>query len=535
MKFERHAFISYAHIDNEPLLADDDGWVTLFHRTLQQQLAMRLGEKANIWRDERLRPIEDFSAEITAKLAGAAVLISVLSPRYLKSGWCRKELETFCELAERETGLMLDNKSRVFKVLTLPLENRDDASLPAAMNRALGYEFFAPGPDGDELPLAPSFGEEYKQKFLRKVSSVAADIKRVMALLDAKAPRPDDLLAPAKPTVYLATCSQDRRDSREMLVTELERLGCTVLPDRQLPTDEASFVEDVRAMLARSRLAVHFVGAAYGLVPEGASGKSVVELQNQLAVQRCREAGRDALARLIWLPEKTSTSAPTLVPMPPVQAAFIQRLHTDAEAQFGADLITADFETLKLSVRNALDRLNQPPPEPPPPGPQPPVGAGGPGGSGTTAPRRRIHLVHCEPDLRAFIELLRVLGETADVTRPVFAGDAGSLRETNQALLMACDEIWLYYGSGDDAWKYHQQNELRRIRGLRTERPLPADTVVLAPPDNDDKAVLVEVGEPGCVVLDLRAGISAEMRVAIGALLASRAPAPGPGGSSSTP
>ncbi len=524
MKFERHAFISYAHIDDEPLLADDDGWVTLFHRTLQQQLAMRLGEKANIWRDDRLRPIEDFSAEITDKLAGAAVLISVLSPRYLKSDWCLRELQTFCDLAERETGLVLDNKSRVFKVLTLPLENRNDASLPAAMNRALGYEFFAPGPDGDELPLAPSFGEEYKQKFLRKVSSVAADIKRMMTLLDAEAPRPDAPPAPAKPTVYLATCSQDRRDSREMLSSELERLGCTVLPDHQLPTDELSFVDEVRGMLARSQLSVHLVGAAYGLVPEGASGKSVVELQNEVAVQRCREAGRGALARLIWLPENTSTSA-TTAPVPAVQAAFIQRLHTDAEAQFGADLITADFETLKLSVRSALDRLNKPPAVPAPV----PVGTGGPDGSITAALRRRVHLVHCEPDRRASIDLLRVLGESADVTRPVFAGDAGVLRETNQALLMACDEVWLYYGSGDDAWKYHQQNELRRIRGLRTDRPLPADTVVLALPDNDDKAVLAEVGDPGCVVLDLRAGISPEMRLAITALLASRVPAAEPG------
>lgn len=525
MKFERHAFISYAHIDDEPLLADDDGWVTMFHRTLQQQLAMRLGEKANIWRDERLRPIEDFSAEITDKLAGAAVLISVLSPRYLKSDWCLRELTTFCDLAERETGLMLDNKSRVFKVLTLPLENRNDASLPAAMNRALGYEFFAPGPDGDELPLAPSFGEEYKQKFLRKVSSVAADIKRMMTLLDAEAPRPDALPAPPKPTVYLATCSQDRRDSREMLATELERLGCTVLPDRQLPTDELSFVDEVRGMLARSRLSVHLVGAAYGLVPEGASGKSVVELQNQLAVQRCREAGRGALARLIWLPENDSSSA-TSPPVPAVQAAFIHRLHTDAEAQFGADLICADFETLKLSVRNALDRLNKPPAA----APHRSDDTVGTDGLVTTASRRRIvHLVHCEPDRKTFIDLLRLLGETANVTRPVFAGDAGVLREANQALLMACDEVWLYYGSGDDAWKYHQQNELRRIRGLRTERPLPADTVVLALPDNDDKAVLAEVGDPGCVVLDLRAGISPEMRLAVGALLASRAPAVDPG------
>ena len=80
MKIERHAFISYAHIDNELLPEEHDGWVTRFHKVLSQMLAGRLGEKVNIWRDDTLRPGMKFPAEIDDKLKHTAVLISVLSP-----------------------------------------------------------------------------------------------------------------------------------------------------------------------------------------------------------------------------------------------------------------------------------------------------------------------------------------------------------------------------------------------------------------------------------------------------------------------
>src|SRR4029453_4873400 len=54
MTFDHHAFISYAHIDNEPLTPGQKGWVAQFHATLQTMLSQRLGERARIWRDDKL-------------------------------------------------------------------------------------------------------------------------------------------------------------------------------------------------------------------------------------------------------------------------------------------------------------------------------------------------------------------------------------------------------------------------------------------------------------------------------------------------
>ena len=51
MKFAKQIFISYAHIDNQPLSPEQQGWITRFHNTLQGFLNTRLGWDAAIWRD----------------------------------------------------------------------------------------------------------------------------------------------------------------------------------------------------------------------------------------------------------------------------------------------------------------------------------------------------------------------------------------------------------------------------------------------------------------------------------------------------
>ncbi len=67
MSFDQDAFISYAHIDNEPLTPGQKGWVTQFHATLQAMLSQRLGlvpalhrglmaGAGNVWRVATLRP-----------------------------------------------------------------------------------------------------------------------------------------------------------------------------------------------------------------------------------------------------------------------------------------------------------------------------------------------------------------------------------------------------------------------------------------------------------------------------------------------
>src|SRR5262245_20887733 len=353
MNFQWDVFISYAHIDNQPLTPEQKGWVTLFHRTLETMLSQQIGAKAGIWRDEKLSGNDIFSNEIVDQLPRTALMVSVLTPRYVHSEWCTKEINEFCRIAEHTGGLVVDNKARVFKVVKTPIDL--EQPLPPVVAKVLGYEFY--GYDEDQTPreFDPAYGEKSKEEFLRKVYKVARDISQLLARLGAGVP-PDNSAqkdgSPPKPLVYLAECGRDRRDAREALRGELERYGYTVLPNQQLPSDEEEYVAEVERLVARCRLSVHLIGASYGVVPDGASQKSVVVLQNELAAQRSKSSG---LQRVIWLAEGTSSGQAA-------QQAFIDALHQNAEMQAGADLITGDLEQLKGAIHGALKKLEQPEP-----------------------------------------------------------------------------------------------------------------------------------------------------------------------------
>jgi hypothetical protein len=178
--FEKHVFISYAHIDNQPLAPEQRGWISRFHAMLEAMLNMRLGRAAKIWRDDKLQGNDVFADEIADQFAQTAVLVSVLTPRYLNSEWCTREVREFCAQAEQSGGLVVDNKARVFKVLLTPLDTQD--SLPAVVKDILGYEFFTME-DGTPRPLDPDYGEKFAQDYNRKVAKLARDISQMLTTL----------------------------------------------------------------------------------------------------------------------------------------------------------------------------------------------------------------------------------------------------------------------------------------------------------------------------------------------------------------
>ena len=102
MNFEQNLFISYAHIDDQPLNPGEKGWITRFHATLKAFLGMRMGREAKIWRDEKLQGNDVFSSEIVEQFRRSAVLMSILTPRYLNSEWCTREAREFCQTAEQD-------------------------------------------------------------------------------------------------------------------------------------------------------------------------------------------------------------------------------------------------------------------------------------------------------------------------------------------------------------------------------------------------------------------------------------------------
>src|SRR5579871_3538529 len=107
MQFDKDIFISYAHIDDESLISDKKGWISEFHRALEIRLGQLMGAKPVIWRDPALHGNHLFDREIVEQFYRVAIMISILTPRYIKSEWCIKEVTEFREVCQQNIGFVV--------------------------------------------------------------------------------------------------------------------------------------------------------------------------------------------------------------------------------------------------------------------------------------------------------------------------------------------------------------------------------------------------------------------------------------------
>ncbi len=347
MTFEKDIFISYAHIDNAPL-KEETGWVTNFHRALKVRLGQLMGEDPIIWRDQKLQGNDRFGDEIVDQFSKTAIMISILSPRYIKSEWCIKELREFHAVAEAGIGAKIDNKSRIFKVIktVVPYEEH-----PPEITDILGYEFFVPEPHSDRVQeLDQKCTGKLEQAYWAKLNDIAHDIRDLLVKLKQdQAEKPSSPTSKENKVVYLAETGIELKKQRDMVKRELEDSGCLVLPDTRLPNAETEFQKAVDSYLEQSSLAIHLVGGGYGSTLKG-SQESIIRIQNQLAVEKSRT---ENLQRMIWLPPghfaRTDNQR---------EKEFLLELRHNPEFQYGADFFETPIEDFKSALREKLEDIS---------------------------------------------------------------------------------------------------------------------------------------------------------------------------------
>ncbi len=181
-KFENDVFVSYAHIDDQALAEGQAGWIATLHRALQVRLAQLLGKPPKIWRDPKLQGNDVFADKLVDRLPRVAVLVSVLSPRYVKSEWCLRELNEFFRVTE---GARIADKLRVFKVVKTPIL-RDQT--PPPLQPVLGYEFFTVDSQSGrerELEFSQTLASPEEQRlYLLKLDDLAHDIASLLNILE---------------------------------------------------------------------------------------------------------------------------------------------------------------------------------------------------------------------------------------------------------------------------------------------------------------------------------------------------------------
>ena len=463
MKFETDAFISYAHLDDVELVEGHKGWVTNLHRALEIRVSQLLGKEPRFWRDPKLQGNDYFADTLIERLRRVAALVTVVSPRYIKSEWTRRELIEFCKAAEEEGGVCCCDKARIFKVLKtpVPLEMH-----PPALQPLLGYEFFKLDPvTGRIRELNEVFGPEVQRDFWIKLDDLAHDVCCLLEMLEG----PEGVLLAAgteTEAVFLAETTYDLKEQREAIKRDLQQHGYTVLPARSLPLVASELKAAVREDLARCRLSIHLVGKTYGLVPEGGM-ESLPELQNELAIERGEKGG---FSRLLWIPHGLRVEDER-------QRHVIEQLRTDPRIQKGADLLETFLEDLKTVIQDRLKRAQKPAQEPCGPAPT---------GENLT----RLYLIYDQRDADAASSWNDFLfnEQGFEVLRPVFEGDEREIREDHEESLRTCDGALILYGAASECWLRRKLRELQKSPGYGRTKPLPAAAISLVPPKTAEKA-----------------------------------------------
>lgn len=256
---DRRIFLSYARIDDEVPTLDPDakGWVRYFYDQLRVALRQRLAGEVEFWRD--LKDIDEneiFETAIEEGLDGSKLLLTVVSPSYLKSKWCSRERERF---VARQGGKGSADVERVIKVLKHWLDERE---LPDELRERTGYRFFL---------VEPETKREIQLYFNGKLRREAEYTDRVEQLVDyivrSLQPRRSDP-PPARSTVFLALGpNSDDSEPTLRLRAELEAAGLAVVQPHAGPITEQDARRQLDGMLTTARAAIHVVGRNAGPRP----------------------------------------------------------------------------------------------------------------------------------------------------------------------------------------------------------------------------------------------------------------------------
>jgi hypothetical protein len=459
--YENDIFISYSHIDNQPFGDPRGGWVDIFHEQLQNFVNVHVGRRTKVWRDKRLTGAEIFSDEIEQQLRSSAVLVSVISPGYMRSEWCNRELVAFTKTADERGDLRIGSLQRAVKVLRLPVER---SVLPTLLDEVLGTEFYrVDAASGRVRDLLVDSSGDALQVFRARVDDVAQDLSRLLSAMTASADAAAAALPPsAADTVFLAWTTGDLSEERERLRRELEARNHRVVPSGSPPLDAVRLRECVLAGLRDAKVAIHLIGANYGFVPEGEE-RSIIELQSDDAIF---QASKSSAARIFWL----APSAPSLDPRLSALVARVQKQSTQVGR---VDLLAnQSIEALKAL---ALDRLKPAPKLAPL----------------TAKPASAWVYLMCDQLDRASIAPIQnfLFDQSLEVRLPLFEGDSEQIRAEHYETLKECDGVLIFWGKAKEGWLRTMLRDLKKVFGLGRTGPYKAASLYLAElPDGNKEA-----------------------------------------------
>ena len=173
--FKHDIFISYAHMDNDPLIKGVPGWVDFLEDLLRKTIRGKVGAEVDIFRDPQLNGFEKFSDQLGQALEESAVMLAIISPRYIKAEWCLWELREF----QKRTG-----GGRLLKVVKTSIAGHsyqlDGQALLASVKDLLEHRFYQEDERSRRpIDLQPEVKEKDIPDFVDKVNTVCEDLQQI--------------------------------------------------------------------------------------------------------------------------------------------------------------------------------------------------------------------------------------------------------------------------------------------------------------------------------------------------------------------
>ena len=259
----------------------DEGWVTVFVRTLKQELGKTsLGKRIGVrvwWDENNVDRTDDIQKQIIATLPHVRVMVVLLSPAYMESDPCREERDTFLSAMR---GRPLGDK----RVFLIDLGKVDHKACPEPFRGPLGFKFH--DPDGMKFghPLPNALWREHKPYF-DAVPTIAEKIAQRIGELQ---PPGNDQPPPPPPiaTVYLAETTEDLDDQRREVAADLKQHGVRVVPEKRLSSELDECRQQVRKLADdfKPQVFVQLLDAKLGKAFDE-SDETLVTLQYQIALE----------------------------------------------------------------------------------------------------------------------------------------------------------------------------------------------------------------------------------------------------------
>lgn len=346
--YEYDIFISYSHLDNQNFFNQGEGWIERFCSELNKLISQRIGtpDAVKIWWDNRkLDGGVVFDQSIANGIDKAAILLCLTSSAYLKSDYCKKELNLFYTKAQQEqTGLKVGDRSRIVNVL---LNNIAYTKWPAQFSGTTGFPF-NDAKNNDDLgdPLDVNDQQfknqlkELRNALIKLIDDFPKEEVRT-TVNEVEKEKEED-----KFTIYFGDVADSLRTTRKRTVAELEKKGYKIICDVPPPFEADAHEKEVKEKLAGANLAVHLLDQYTGREIDESEGVWYPQKQAELSLQF-------ASSQLIWVPAE--------IDMATVEEegyrTFMQELDSGKQLTKNFEYIRGAKSTLTQEISDLAEKL----------------------------------------------------------------------------------------------------------------------------------------------------------------------------------